>query len=231
MSPDPVGEATLEIMDQAKNYNACLFGLIRPFLKGKVAEVGAGTGTFTRFLISASLKVTAMDINDGYLERIKETCPEVRVCKINLQTKTLPKELRTKFDSAVALNVIEHVRDHVQALKNIYSMLKPGGKLIILVPAHKWAYGTIDENLGHCRRYETEELKKLVYSSGFKILTLRHYNFFGIFGWWWNSRVLKREILPINQVKLFDSIFWPIFKLEKPVSLPLGLSLICVAET
>lgn len=230
MTADPVGGATLEIMDQAKNYNACLFELIRPFLKGNVAEVGAGTGTFTRRLVSAGLKVTAIDINSDYLARIKESCREVKTYRVDLQEKTLPDRLKTMFDCVIALNVLEHVPNHVQALMNIKRLLKPGGIAVVLVPAHKWAYGTIDENLGHCRRYEPDELKALLLSIGFKIQLIRHYNILGVFGWWWNSRILKRKILPINQVKLFDTVFWPIFKLETLFSLPFGLSLICIGE-
>lgn len=230
MSSDPIGHKTLEIMNQARSYNARLFDLIRPHLSGRVAEVGAGIGNFTGKMISAGLSVTAIDINHQYLAILKKSYPSVDIFKFDLGQKSLPPNLVSHFDSAVILNVLEHIADHNQALTSLHSLLRPGGKLIILVPAHNWAFGSLDIALGHVRRYDRSRLLTQLAESKFKAIFCRYFNFFGVFGWWFNSAVLHRKIIPSWQVKLFDFfspllLFW-----EKYIPPPIGLSLICIAQ-
>lgn len=216
---DPIGQKTLEIMVRATRYNSRLYRLIKPYLSGSIAEVGSGTGTFTQKLMSDNYRVTTIDINLDYSAQIV----------LDLQTPKLPRQLFDKFDTIIALNVVEHIEHSDRVAANFYSMLKRGGRVIILVPAGKWAYGSLDKGLGHIKRYDRQELIDLLTSTGFKINLVRSLNFLGIWGWWWNSKVTKRQILPTWQVELFDYLVSPWLWLETFVRFPLGLSLLAVA--
>jgi len=219
MNSDPVGAETLKIMATAKHYNYWLYQLIKPYLSGTIAEVGSGTGTFTQMLEKDGYLVTTIDINPEYLSQ------EV----LDLQMPNLPRRLFNKFDTIVALNVVEHIEQTDQVMNNFSSMLKKGGRLIILVPQGKWAYGSLDQSLGHITRYDQPELVNLISDAGFKIVSTRSLNFVGVWGWWWNSRIVKRQLLPAWHVKLFDILAIPWLWLENLITLPMGLSLLAVA--
>lgn len=227
MNFDPVGQKTLDVMSQAKNYNTRLLTLIHPHLTSPVVEIGAGIGTFTKELVAKGLDVTAIDLNVDYLKKL---APPTRTFVLDIQSSVLPRSLYHQFNSAIAINVIEHIVNHVQAIKNIYDLLKSDGVAVILVPAHMWAFGSLDKGLGHIRRYSKSTLTSLVTQAGLKVVSCRYYNFFGLLGWWFNSRTLHSQVLPAWQVKIFDRVFYPFLKLESFLPLPIGLSLICVAK-
>ena len=90
------------------------------------------------------------------------------------------------------MNVLEHVRDDVCALRNMAAVLPAGGKAVLIVPAFEALYGPIDRNLGHYRRYSKKGLRELAAAAGFEVKTLRYMNSVGCIGWWINAKLLKR---------------------------------------
>ncbi len=220
MNNDPLGTKTLEIMSQAYRYNTWLYRRIKPYLSGHIAEVGSGTGTFTKMLVADNYLVTTIDINPNYLAQIN----------LDLQIKNLPHRLFNKFDTIVVLNVLEHIPNNLQAMSNLRQMLKDGGKLITLVPAGSWVYGSLDLHLGHVLRYEIDQVQKLMAQTGFKIIFQRYLNILGLIGWFVNGKLFKRKILPNHQLRIFDVISRPVLWLETKVRFPWGLSILTVAQ-
>ena len=104
------------------------------------------------------------------------------------------------------MNVLEHIEDDASTLKDFAQVLPPGGRLVLLVPALKALYGTLDEHLHHFRRYAQDELRAKVAAAGFEIDTLRFLNRPAVPGWWLNSRVLKRRVMPKGQLRFFKWI-------------------------
>jgi SAM-dependent methyltransferase len=86
-------------------------------------------------------------------------------------------------DSAICINVIEHIEDDKQALRNIRERLTPDGKLIVLVPAHPWLFNSLDEAVGHFRRYTRDTLTASLTAGGWKIEKLMYFNSFSIPAW------------------------------------------------
>lgn len=82
------------------------------------------------------------------------------------------------FDIGVALDIIEHIRDDNLAIKNIWKSLKPGGYLVLTVPAFQWLWSQNDINNMHYRRYNRKQLSSLLHENGFTISYLGYYNFF-----------------------------------------------------
>ncbi len=230
MNTDPVGAKTLEIMSQAKNYNRWLYSLIKPWISKPVAEAGAGTGIFSGLLSADDLRLTALDFNVAYLDQVKNLLPSITTVKFDLQSKQVPASLHQKFQTVITLNVLEHIPDQVQALGNLRQMLRRGGKLIILVPAGNWVYGSLDVHLGHVRRYEIDLLRQLLTQARFKVIFQRYLNILGLMGWFVNGRLLKRRILPDRQLQVFDIISQPLLWLETRVRFPWGLSILTVVQ-
>jgi SAM-dependent methyltransferase len=229
-SLDPL-HATLHRMAALDRYNAFLFDLIRPAVGQRVLEVGAGTGNLTRFLKDRDA-VLATDIDPRYTELLSrrfEQASNVAVADFELGAALPAAVAERRFDTIVCLNVLEHVADDRGALARLYDVLDPGGRLILLVPAHRGLYGSIDRAIGHYRRYERAELERLLPEVGFRIEKLFHVNATSIPGWYLNGRVLRRDSVPGLQARLADRLV-PIYRLERRLEIPFGLSMIAFAR-
>ena len=129
----------------------------------------------------------------------------------------------------MCLNVLEHIDDHRSTLMDCAHVLPPGGRLVLLVPAMPALYGTLDKALSHFRRYDREPLRRLLIESGFEVESLEYLNRIAVFGWWLSSRVLKRTVLPKDQLALFK-LMMPLLKLEERRPPSFGLSLLALAR-
>jgi SAM-dependent methyltransferase len=133
------------------------------------------------------------------------------------------------IDSVICFNVLEHIELDETVLRNIYELLEPGGRFLLLVPSHPWLYGSLDRHLGHRRRYPRGELRTKLETMGFKVIFLKYFNRIGILGWFLNSKILRRKRLSSFQMRIYN-LFVPLFKLETFFPLPCGTSLLAVAE-
>lgn len=227
---DPVGHHTLEVIGQAKHYNNWLYSLIRPWLSGSVIEAGVGTGNFLGFFIKDKFSVTAIDIDSSYLRSVQRAYPGVVTYKYDLESLSVPTNLYYKFDTVVTLNVLEHVPNITQAIKNLHDMLKPNGKIIILMPAFNFAYCSLDKHLGHVKRYTHSEINKLLIKSGFTPLAHTYINPVGLLGWFIAGKVLKKPILTPGLIRIFDLLSPTFLWIEKYIHFPIGLSVVCIAK-
>jgi SAM-dependent methyltransferase len=130
-----------------------------------------------------------------------------------------------QLDTVVALNVLEHIADDVSALRCIASMLMPGGRAVILVPAISGLYGSLDRELGHHRRYTRKSLTRHLNAAGFHVERAFYFNLAGMLGWWVNARLRKVPRIPIEQLRFFERLV-PGLRLEDHVPLPFGQSVI-----
>ena len=144
----------------------------------------------------------ASDIDEEHMARLRVRFrgrPNLEIRKCDLCDSSDFEPLRGAFDSVVCLNVVEHVKDDLGALRNIFSALKPGGRAVILVPQDQKAYGTLDEVLGHYRRYSEAQLRERMEAAGFEVERMLHFNRVTRPGWRFNGQVLKRTIVqPIS---------------------------------
>lgn len=224
---DKVGSETLKIMELASWYNDWLFSMVEPDIKCGILEVGAGIGTYTRKLVRLG-KVTVIEINPTLIKKLKKIKgPEVGFGDIE-KGKYFFKN--RKFNTIVCLNVLEHIKEDKEVFSNMNKLLKPRGRLILLVPAHQGVFGSLDKNLGHFRRYSKKQLAEKLVNSEFKINKLRYLNWLGAIGWFLNARILKRKLLPKNQLSIFDKLARPFLVVEKFIEPPFGLSLLAIAE-
>lgn len=222
-------QETLESMNQAVWYNQWTLSKFKRYLKGEILEIGCGIGNFTKSLTKYG-NVWAIDIRKEFIEKTKSLVNEK--AKVGFGDIEKGKYFfdGNKFDSIICLNVLEHIRNDDLALRNLTELLKSGGKLILLVPAHQFLFGGIDKSIDHFRRYNklylTEKLEKL----GFKIAGSRKLNILGALGWFITGKILGKEHVDIKDIKLFN-LFAPfILWLEDLVEPPIGTSILVIAE-
>jgi glycosyltransferase involved in cell wall biosynthesis len=228
-----VGAVTLRRMAKLDGYNEWLHNRFDAFLGTRILEVGSGVGNQTRYFIDRD-RVVASDIEPHYVRELNTRfgrLGNVRVASFRFPlTEESRADLRSEnIDTIVCMNVLEHIEDDGSTLRDFAAVLPKGGKLVLLVPAMPALYGTLDINLHHFRRYDREPLRQLLADSGFAIQSLNYLNRPGVFGWWLNSRVLKRTVLPRGQLAAFRWI-QPVLKLEESRPPSWGMSLLALAQ-
>lgn len=229
---DPYQEEVLrKLADEAPRYNAWLFDRARYALGRHIVDVGAGLGTFTELASLAADEVVALEPDADLVELLQrrfEAVDNVRV--IAGDTTALTRErVGWEADSVLCLNVLEHVRNDTDALVRARDVLRPGGRLFLLVPAHRWLFGSLDRSAKHERRYDKRSLLRLLEGSGFEVKELKHVNPLGIAGWFVWGRLLRASGLPIGPLSAYDRLV-PLLRVLDRLPIPVGLSLWAVAE-
>jgi glycosyltransferase involved in cell wall biosynthesis len=227
---DP-GYRTLLRLARAERYNAWMFSRLRPFVGERVLEIGAGIGNMTRHLLGRE-HVVATDLNPRYLRILANTFERHNRVQVMLLDLTAfdPADLALhRLDTILCLNVLEHVADDRTALRRLAQSLVPGGRVILLVPAHHRLYGAIDRAIHHQRRYEGDELRARLAEAGFAVEHVEFFNRLGVLGWYLNSVILRRTHVPGVQLRLQNALV-PLLRAEARLSVPFGLSLVAVGR-
>jgi SAM-dependent methyltransferase len=222
---DPV----LRDIAEARNYNDWLFERARPYLGRRALDAGAGIGTFVERAARAGTSVVALEPDPDFVARLRDRFVGVQnVQVIQGNVESLPAHLG-EFDSIICFNVLEHVPDDEAAAQAFRERLAPGGRLLLLVPAHERLYGGFDRSVGHERRYERDRLRRLLESAGFELDELRYVNPVAALGWYLSVRRGRSGAWPSRSFRLFDRII-PLVRPLDALRLPFGLSLWAVAR-
>ena len=221
-----------DILRQAHNYNRWLFESVEPALGRRVLDIGSGFGNVTRLLLDRE-HVVSIDVETFYVEYLEEAFAsadnfEAHCCDITSDASEFLME--KKLDSAMCLNVLEHIEDDVGFLRRIHEILLPGGGLGLLVPALQVLYGSMDSADLHFRRYGRPDLRAKLEQAGFEVEDLRFLNRLGAIGWFVNGRILRREIIPAGQLGFYEKIIPWMRRAETLLPLPFGQSLVAIAR-
>jgi 2-polyprenyl-3-methyl-5-hydroxy-6-metoxy-1,4-benzoquinol methylase len=234
---DPEGFETLRIISDAVNFNNWTYEVIKPYCKGKILEIGSGIGNISDRFINNNSDITLSDIRPNYLSFLKQKyvslLTEEKIILMDLVDPDFNNKFQNlsgTFDTVFALNVVEHIEDDVTAVKNCYKLIKPGGKIVLLMPAFQWLYNTFDAELCHFRRYNRNSMQQLLKSSELSTEKTFYFNAGGITGWFVSGKLFHNKTIPQGQMKLFDTLV-PAFRLLDTLLIKkIGLSVIGVGR-
>lgn len=218
------GSATMSsAMRDAVNYHRWVIDLIRPHIGRSLLEIGFGFGQYTRALAPLVERLVAIDVAPELLETDSPLPPHVELLVADLSREDFPDRVgRQAFDSAICLNVLEHIEDDAHSLRLIRETLEPGGRLVLQVPAHPALYGDMDALAGHHRRYTRSSLGVVLRGAGFAVQDMAYSNPIGGLGWWLNAKLVRTRDLsaPIidRQILFFDRYIQPISRLLDPLT-------------
>lgn len=222
----------LEILQHMPRYHNWIMGFIRPYLRGRAVEYGCGTGTFSTHIEPL---VDSLDL----VEPASNLCDILRqrfsVPRLTLSNKTLEDDIAGRaaasVDTAVLINVLEHIENDCAALAELHRIMARDGHLLIFVPALNWLMSDLDRIHGHHRRYYRDELIDKVSKAGFTVTQARYGDFIGIFPWLILNKLLRQTDFNLPMIKFYDRYIHRLTVLmEKWVSPPIGKNILLVAR-
>ena len=201
------GRDNLEAMKKATRYNNFLIKLIRQYCVGTwVLDHGAGAGTFATPIAAGGMKVLCMEPDSGLRSELAQSGLEVAA--------SLEEIPDYSVDYAYTLNVLEHIKDDQEAIVELYRCLKPGGRLLVYVPAFQVLYSQMDTHVGHFRRYRRKPLKRLLQDTGFDVSAAYYVDSLGYLATLAYKLVGDRSgSVGPGSVAFYDSIIFPLSRI------------------
>jgi SAM-dependent methyltransferase len=227
-----VQQEMLKILELAPAYHKWIYTIFKPYIGKSIIEIGCGTGNFTQYLLDEA-SVISIDRSGEFLDTLKEKFGHrhnLSIRKMDVFDEEFMELKSQSIDTIICVSLLEHMDDDREILRRFYEILVPGGRVALFVPALMALFGSLDNEVGHCRRYERHELLQKIKESHFEPLLLSYFNMLGIPGWFLNARILKKKVLPARQIALFDKLVPFLEKVERIIHPPLGTCLIAVIQ-
>jgi SAM-dependent methyltransferase len=216
-----------------RRYRAFQLELIRPHLGQSVLEVGAGLGEFADQLTGLDRHVVT-DLDPQAVEALAARFadrPEVAARVLDLAAENPGADLGGPVDSVLAINVLEHIEDDRGTLRELAKLVRPGGKVVMWVPAYMQLYGDFDRAVGHVRRYTPSTLTASFVAAGLDPVDVRPVNLLGGIAWWATVRRAGVGSPNPRLVSVYDRFVVPVTRtLERRVVPPFGQSVLGVAR-
>ncbi|HYL36195.1 MAG TPA: class I SAM-dependent methyltransferase [Bryobacteraceae bacterium] len=221
----------LDVFYLAKRWKTYWAGLVSRYLGSEVLEVGAGIGANTELLCSnRQRRWVCLEPDESLLRRLIHHLKndEYRsVVEVRHGTlASLPKE--EAFDTILYVDVLEHIQDDRGELEQAVELLRPGGALIVLAPAHQWLFSPFDQSIGHYRRYSRRTLRAIVPSS-LEVRSLIYLDSVGLITSSANVLFLRQRLPTTRQIEFWDRRLIPVSsRLDRRIGYSLGKTILGV---
>jgi SAM-dependent methyltransferase len=221
----------------AKNYHRWNYDWIAPYVRGRVLDIGGGTGNHLSFL--HELEVVSIDLSIDCVEDLRSRHRARWQWSFEVGDITdaaiVERFGSRSFDTVLSCNVFEHIEHDNLAFDHSAALLKPGGRLVLLLPAHPTLFGSMDRLAGHHRRYTINDARQKLAAANLAPVVLRYVNLIGGIGWYVNSKLITHRDLSSgavnHQIQAFDRFLVPFLRVfEGQRRMPFGQSLVCVGQ-
>jgi SAM-dependent methyltransferase len=226
----------LELFAEARRWKRYFTDVLAPHLRGHVLEVGAGLGSTLRALSRAAAVEawTALEPDPELRAQLEDVAREVAAARgipVRAFGGTLGElPAGERFDAVVYVDVLEHIADDRAELARAHQRLRPGGRLLVLAPAHATLFSEFDRQVGHHRRYDRTSLAALS-PAGARLVELRYLDSVGLLASLGNRLLLRAPLPSPAQIRLWDGWMVPASRILDPLSLGrLGKSIVAVWE-
>ncbi|MBF0341970.1 MAG: class I SAM-dependent methyltransferase [Magnetococcales bacterium] len=153
----------------------CVASLLREWPPGRFLEMGAGRGDFTACLLAQGFSGVCYDLGADNRQHLKNRFPpSTHPLQVVEDLQTVPE---ASFDYLLAFEVLEHIPNDAETLNQWLGHLRPGGRILLSVPAHQRKFDREDHYNGHVRRYEKAQLHALLTSNNIHTVQIVNYGF------------------------------------------------------
>jgi SAM-dependent methyltransferase len=220
----------LEALESARHYNRWVADLTAPFLGDDPLEIGSGIGASAALWLDAGIaSITVSELDPEALRRLRERFDgdeRVRVEAIDLEHAP-----DAHHSAVVALNVLEHVADDRGALRSAARLVRPGGRIVMFVPAFGFAAGRFDRMIGHYRRYTIGTVSGAFTGAGLELESARYVNAPGLGAWFVGVRMLGLVPKDGPMLHAWDRLVIPVTRrVEARWRPPFGQSVLAVGR-
>ncbi len=222
-------DEVLEDLSSAVHYIAWLAALCDPWLGDRPLEVGSGTGDYAEHWRRPGRHVEVSEAEPGRVAALRQRY--AGAADVTARPLEAPVTETGDYSAVVALNVLEHIEDHVGALRSFAGLVRPGGHVVMVVPAFPMAMSDFDRAIGHHRRYRRPGMRRALLDAGLDPVDVRYVNAVGIVGWLALVKLLKGRPREGRALRLFDGRVVPVLRrLEARRSPPFGQSVLGVGR-
>lgn len=211
MSQPYVG-GELELFAAATHWKAYIGSVLRPFVAGRVLEVGAGIGTNIPFVHNERVTCwTGLEPDPALARRIAEGVAAGSLpadCRV-LGGTTRTLDPAAQYDTILYIDVLEHIADDRGELGCARQHLAPAGHLVVLAPAHQFLFSAFDAAIGHHRRYSRAGLLRLA-PPECRLATCRMLDGAGFFASLANRLLLSEAMPTARQIAFWDRFLVPL---------------------
>lgn len=198
----------LELFARARRWKDYVRAELRPSIGRSVLEVGAGIGASARALCTGlEERWVCLEPDEAQAEQLRALIAAGELpacCSVRAGTVAdLPPA--PTFDTALYLDVLEHIDDDAAELARAAERIVPGGRLIVLSPAHPWLYSAFDAAVGHVRRYTRASLEAAA-PAGWTCERLDHLDAAGLLASASNRLLLRRSLPTPSQLAFWDGV-------------------------
>ena len=220
----------LEALASARRYNEWVASLAMPHLGDDPLEIGSGLGDqAAAWLEQGVARITLSDLESRAVEALQRRFADDE--RVRIRRLDLARCEPAAFSSVVATNVLEHIEDDVAALERAGNLVRPGGKVVVFVPAFPFAMSRFDRELGHYRRYTTRTLTQRLTQAGLETLTVEYVNAPGLLAWVVCMKLLRMRPSGGAPERLWDRFIVPATRrLEGLRPPPFGQSIVAVSR-
>jgi hypothetical protein len=209
----------LDLFAAASNWKSYFRSHLQPYLGIEVLEVGAGLGGTTRLLCRGhEHRWICLEPDRELADRLaRSVCEGKLPPQCEVQVGTLD-QLRGQapFDTLIYIDVLEHIEDDRGELARAAELLKPGGHVVALSPAHQWLYTPFDKAIGHCRRYTKKTLSALTPQT-LELVRLHYLDSAGLLASLGNRLLLKRSMPSPRQIAVWDKCLVRLSRIADPL--------------
>jgi 2-polyprenyl-3-methyl-5-hydroxy-6-metoxy-1,4-benzoquinol methylase len=239
-----VGEALrheLSTIESLVNYHTWIYHEIQPFLGSQLTEIGGGIGTFSDLLIrhhifgGGTRTIEILEPAEDLFAQLKHKCHArytglLQTNRLRLTNGVFTPRGNT-FDTAIMINVLEHIENDRDLINSIYSSVEPGGTLAVFSPALPFLFSTLDRRVGHFRRYRKPDLAAIIEGAGFSIEKLQYMDILGVMPWYAINVLAGSCSFNPLLAKAYDRIGIPITRwVEHYFGAPIGKNVLVVGR-
>jgi hypothetical protein len=220
----------LVALAECRNHRKWFAGFARPYLGDHPIEIGSGLGDYALEWIPHTAQFTATEADPNLFSGLKEHMqdyPTVSVAQL-----MLPSSDWARHSCLVSYNVLEHIDDHVGALRSMARLVRADGYIVLVTPAFPFAMSPVDIATGHVRRYTRKSMTQALTAAGLDPLSVRYANSLGLLCYYAFTSVLRKQPSTGGTMSIYDRLVVPLVKgIERVIGHPpFGQSVVAVAR-
>jgi len=214
---------------ECRNHRKWFADFARPYLGDHPIEIGSGLGDYAREWIPLTEHFTVTDADESLVIGLKEMAGHSNV---DVRQVLLPSTARADHSCLISYNVLEHIDDHVGALRSMAGLVRPGGYIVLVCPAFPFAMSPVDIATGHVRRYTRRSMTAALTEAGLEVIDVRYANSLGLLCYYAFTSLLRKQPSKGVTMTFYDRRLVPVVRfaerlIKRP---PFGQSVIAVAR-